>query len=428
MPSDVATRPRVLTIHGIESSGDWQEDIARAFAPHFACKTIKYPHYRWLGPLKLLLEPYVLLFLGAIAAAFLYRVNRSALMGWAVLAALLLIAYCASYWRRSCAFKRVLNQVSPYARADDQMETHLIAHSLGTYLMGLALRKRANIHLGRIVLVGCVLPRSFPWHSLTGLSGSGYRFIDVRNEVGRQDIVVWSAWIMSWLIRGLGVAGLRGFKGEGTFVHTLPAPGICSQENPCSAKIHNMVSQYLGHSDAFVGSGYAETFWLPYLWGIEPEEYQQFLLACKLAALLERPWSSTSRAQGHVDPRLTDVENKLLNSNWRWCNGQFGQYVQLEVASKKNVSGQDLAQLTALAVRGVWQVIRLAVEARLNRQERLSAQLSKRQKTPAERIGLDWRRHRVFSNEELVYDPAVDQMLDYLDPRLAVRYAVERLP
>jgi hypothetical protein len=44
------TRRRVLTIHGIETSGDWQEDVARAFAPHFACKTIKYPHYRWLGP------------------------------------------------------------------------------------------------------------------------------------------------------------------------------------------------------------------------------------------------------------------------------------------------------------------------------------------------------------------------------------------
>jgi esterase/lipase superfamily enzyme len=43
-----------------------------------------------------------------------------------------------------------LKQVSLCANAGDQSETHLIAHSLGTYLMGLALRKRANIHLGRI--------------------------------------------------------------------------------------------------------------------------------------------------------------------------------------------------------------------------------------------------------------------------------------
>jgi hypothetical protein len=39
-------RERVLTIHGIESSGGWQEDVARAFAPHFACKTIKYCWYQ----------------------------------------------------------------------------------------------------------------------------------------------------------------------------------------------------------------------------------------------------------------------------------------------------------------------------------------------------------------------------------------------
>lgn len=421
-------RERVLTIHGIESSGDWQEDVARAFAPHFACKTIKYPHYRWLGPLKLLLEPYVFLVLGVIVAVALFLMKYSSRTGWFVLASLFLIAYFASYWRRSCAFNHVLKQVSLYAQPDDQSETHLIAHSLGTYLMGLALRKRANIHLGRIILVGCVLPRSFPWKTLTALSGTGYRFIDVRNEVGRKDIVVWSAWAMSWLVRGLGVAGLRGFKGEEKFIHTLSNPGVCPQGNSCSAKIHNMLSEYLGHSDAFVGSGYAEAFWLPYLWGIEPEEYQQLRLSCKLAAGLERPWSAGARAQGHVDARLIAVENKLLASNWRWCNGSFAQYIQQEVASKKNVAGPELDQLTALAARGVWQVIHLAAQARLNRQERLSAQLATTQKTWAQKIGFDWRRHRVFSNEELVYDPSTDQIMEYLDPRLAVRWAVERLP
>jgi len=155
-------RERVLTIHGIQTSGDWQEDVARAFAPHFACKTIKYPHYRWLGPVKLLLEPYVFVVLGAIAATVLFLTNHASWIAWLVLATLVVISYLASYWRRSCTFNHVLNQVSVYAKPDDQSETHLIAHSLGTYLMGLALRKRSNIHLGRIVLVGCVLPRSFP--------------------------------------------------------------------------------------------------------------------------------------------------------------------------------------------------------------------------------------------------------------------------
>ena len=429
LSSEPTIRERVLTIHGIESSGDWQEDIARAFAPHFECKTIKYPHYRWVGPLKLLLEPYVFLVLGVICAGVLFRVNHSSRTGWLALAMLFFIAYLASYWRRSCAFNHVLQQVSNYARPDDQSETHLIAHSLGTFLMGLALRKRPDVHLGRVVFVGCVLPRSFPWHTLKGLSGPEYRFIDVRNEVGQKDMVVWSAWLMSWLIRGLGVSGLRGFKGKDNFVHTLSAPGVpCPQGASCSAKVHNMLSQYLGHSDAFVGSGYAETFWLPYLWGIEPKEYQQFLLYCKTAVGLERSWSVGARAQGIVDQQLIDVENKLLDQNWRWCNGAFRDYVLQEVSSKKKGSVAELQQLTALAVRGVWQVIHLAVAARLSRQERLSTQLATRQRSFSQRIGLDWRRHRVFSNEELVYDPAVDQMMEYLNPRLAVRWAVERLP
>ncbi len=428
LPSAPITRDRILTIHGIETSGDWQEDVARAFAPHFDCKTIKYPHYRWLGPLKLLVEPYILLLLGAITAVVLFRVNHSARTGWLSLGGLFFIAYIASYLRRSCAFNHVLTQVSQYARPEDQSETHLIAHSLGTYLMGLALRKRENIHLGRIVLVGCVLPRRFPWDKLPGLSGSGYRFLDVRNEVGQKDVVVWSAWIMSWLIRGLGVAGLWGFKGQPSFIHTLSAPGLlCPDGNACLAKVHNMTSRYLGHSDAFVGSGYAETFWLPYLWGIDPEEYQQFLLRCKLASGLERPWSPGVRAGGHVDPRLTQVENKLLASSWRWCNGTFADYVLAEVKSKKTGTPEELKQLTALATRGVWQVIHLAVEARLNRQERMRTKLAVRQKSFAQKVGLDWRRHRIFSNEDLVYDPAIDQMMEYLNPRLAVQWAVERL-
>ena len=143
---------------------------------------------------------------------------------------------------------------------------------------------------------------------------------------------------------------------------------------------------------------------------------------------LERSWSVGARAQGIVDQQLIDVENKLLDQNWRWCNGAFRDYVLQEVSSKKKGSVAELQQLTALAVRGVWQVIHLAVAARLSRQERLSTQLATRQRSFSQRIGLDWRRHRVFSNEELVYDPAVDQMMEYLNPRLAVRWAVERLP
>jgi len=64
---------------------------------------------------KLLIEPYFFVVLGAITAAVLFLTNHSSSIGWVVLAALLVIAYLASYWRRSCVFNHVLNQVSLYA-------------------------------------------------------------------------------------------------------------------------------------------------------------------------------------------------------------------------------------------------------------------------------------------------------------------------
>ena len=51
-------RERLLTVHGIWAKGAWQEEVARVFAPHFDCISVKYPQYRMLGPLNLVLEPF----------------------------------------------------------------------------------------------------------------------------------------------------------------------------------------------------------------------------------------------------------------------------------------------------------------------------------------------------------------------------------
>src|SRR5260370_8214477 len=108
LSSEPTIRERVLTIHGIESSGDWQEDIARAFAPHFECKTIKYPHYRWVGPLKLLLEPYVFLVLGVICAGVLFRANHSSRTAWLALPMLFFIPYLPTSFLPRCPFHHFL--------------------------------------------------------------------------------------------------------------------------------------------------------------------------------------------------------------------------------------------------------------------------------------------------------------------------------
>jgi hypothetical protein len=400
----MALKERVLTIHGIETSGAWQEELARVFACHFDCIPIKYSQYRWFGPLELILEPYVLAGLGVILLAMhVWRVPST--VWWAAFWSSLFLAYLATYVRRRLAFNKMLQQASDYAQPAYQSKTHLIAHSLGTYLIGRALRTRAYFHVGRIVFVGCVLPRNFPWSKLIGLGGAkGHQFLEVRNELGRKDIVVLMAWMMSWLIRGLGIAGFSGFKGPPELIHTTDAASGSCGDCPTGglAPIHNVVSGDLGHSDTFVGSGYAEVFWLPFMWGIDPNEYKDFLELCNLAAGLEREWSSSARAGGHVDPRLVNIETLLLARSWKWSGGKFGDFLAQEVVSRYPLTGQPLQQSVGLAVRGVWQSVMQALEARQTRENRF------RQGLPT--------------------DPVVDTAVRCLDPREAVRRAVALLP
>jgi hypothetical protein len=52
---------KVITIHGINTRGGWQDSIKTALEPHFECIAIKYRDYRWLGETKILLDPFTLL-------------------------------------------------------------------------------------------------------------------------------------------------------------------------------------------------------------------------------------------------------------------------------------------------------------------------------------------------------------------------------
>src|SRR5438552_2261476 len=144
-------RDRVLMVHGIWTKGAWQEDVAWVYAPHFDCIVIKYPYYRWLGPLNLILEPYVLIVIGVVLVAMYWWRVSSHTQIW-LIGFLLFAAYLSTYVRRTCAFNKILNEAGPYAQPQSQSQTHLIAHSLGTYLTGRALRTRAEFYLGRIVL------------------------------------------------------------------------------------------------------------------------------------------------------------------------------------------------------------------------------------------------------------------------------------
>jgi len=390
-------RDSVLMVHGVWSNGAWHKEVAWVYKPHFReCISIKYPQYRWFGPLALILEPYVVVVL-VLVVVVLYKWPVAGYFKIALYGFLLIVAYLATYLRRTRAFNTVLRQASPYAQRPFQPQTHLIAHSLGTYLMGRALRDRPEFHLGRVVLVGCVIPRSFAWSELRA------KCLAVRNELARKDVVVYLAWLMSWLIRGLGISGFSGFNGPPDLIHDVENPSqVCTSCPTPTVLVHNMLARALGHSGTFVGTGYAEAFWLLFFWGIEPPEYAEFIDLCNAAAGLEREWSTVSRAAGHEDPRLIEIKARLRNRIWRWCSGTFGDYVAQEVQSRFPTSGEPLQFSVGLAITGTWQLVRQGMEARLLRIDR------KRQGLPD--------------------DPAVELATAWLNPKEAVRRAVALLP
>jgi hypothetical protein len=81
----------------------------------------------------------------------------------------------------------------------------VIAHSLGTLLLGQALQTDSKLEVGRMILTGCILPPDFDWQSLI--------------DRGQVEAVLCHAatgdgWarIAPYLIPGSGPAGVRGFN------------------------------------------------------------------------------------------------------------------------------------------------------------------------------------------------------------------------
>jgi pimeloyl-ACP methyl ester carboxylesterase len=397
----MASKDHIITVHGIWTAGKWQEEIAKVYDPHFECVSVKYPQYRWLGPLDLISEPAALL--GAVIACFIihFFVHLTIVRG-SICTAFLFIAYLLSYLKRTRAFNRVLKQAAPYAQVNRQ--THIIAHSLGTYLIGRALSRRHDFQAARIILVGCVLPTHFPWNLLRAVGlGTELKYSAIRNELARKDYVVWAAWVVSPIVRGLGRAGFVGFGQGSGLVHDLSSPiGKCSKCDEKEGLIHNVPSD-LGHSDTFVSSGYAETFWLPFLWGIDPAEYADFVRLCNLAASLEREWSAKSRAAGHIDGRLVAIEKQLRSRNWKFTNGSFETFVLDEILSRYPRPGDtaELDRLIASAIRGTWLAVMEAMRARQERDDR-------------QRNGLP-------------RDSGAEEPIAWLNPIFAIRRAVKLL-
>jgi len=272
---------RVITIHGVNSKGEWQEEVANALGVFFDFDPIKYNHYRWFFGTELVLNPFVWTSLGAllIVAVVLGFVHgaRETLLAIGII---LLLSAMGAYPYRKWAVKTFRERLSKkFEKAGPP--PCLIAHSFGTYLSGRALRDLSWPSYYRMILAGCVLDGDFPWQTLQGKNPP--RFHEVRNEMAARDYVSRMAAWLDRLIPGFGSAGYSGFRGNSDCVHNVEsANDICG---PCAtsktkAIVHNIKCEELGHSDVFLGPAYAVIYWLPFLWGYDPAAYRYFLSIC----------------------------------------------------------------------------------------------------------------------------------------------------
>lgn len=295
----------ILTIHGVGvlgGRGPWQEPISRVLGPHFEFEKMKYGHYRWLGLFTSVIEPWALLAGWLVMFVWWREVPGRPL--WLSLLAVVPFSVAAAFIRRVACARFFMKRTSstPY-----RLKPHVIAHSMGTHILGIALRKSPTARIARVILTGCVLPTNYPWEAIR------YRFEHVLNEVGREDIVPRMAGIakdLRVLPRTFGPSGKDGFEEKPGFIHSVREPELkcplCQAEG-IVARIHNVIWPS-GHSGTLTPA-HAARYWAPWLWGMEPPEYGRWLELCLLAGehYQEQNW-----------PKLAVVEAELINSEWSW--------------------------------------------------------------------------------------------------------------
>ena len=341
MPTKPAPKPLLFSIHGIQTTGEWQEGCSAVLSPFYRYIPIKYDEFReWAIP-KLAMD-LIVFFLAAVTAIPLWYWDvLPGLTAWGIyligtLTTVLILNLYADRFRGK-VIEKVYRKVADTAANDTP--PHLIAHSLGTFLSSMALRKFQGLRYNSVILNGCVLARRFPWSRMR------LRYENVTNEVGRDDFVPYAATILGWLVPGMGCAGRRGFKGNKSTVHNVTPeekyPNCRSQKCPCEehvdidvcdATIHNVHHEKLDHSDYFKGLNHAWKFWLPTLWGYDPMLYQKFQEACLLCY------------RNELDDVLSDIQDqaveKLKSSCWGWTKGPLEDFTKQQILNRAKEKGR----------------------------------------------------------------------------------------
>ena len=364
---------KLITIHGISTAGEWQEMVEHVLGSQFSYSAIKYGHYRHLGAVKLLVSPvFTLLAVGCLTLAAMSgpRVGLTSTEFWVPMGILVIVS---GHLLARKLRARTLNFIDgKFVTEREFRPPHLIAHSLGTYLAGSLLSRSDSLRFDRIVLTGSVLSPKYNWAQLNacGRFGCG----QVRNEVGKKDLVVWGAFFLHGWNGAFGRSGFSGFH-QCEAVHNLSGAfekcPRCEAGAGGQALVHNVPHTEVGHSDLFITPAYCDTFWLPFLVGLHPQEYRDFGDLCLTAAELEVE---------DFHGELPSVIAQLNETSWAWCRGTLKDHLRkrLQHFSGGQLADAQLEKGTLIAVQHVW---RFFYAARLLQCQRLKLWIDTREKT-----------------------------------------------
>ncbi len=382
------SKQRIVTVHGINTEGEWQASVKRVLEPHFECVPFKYDEYRRRGELLLLLSSWkFVLAVWVIAAVAIWMLFRHlVLFAIPMLALAACVAACCvwkHFSKRKALSNRFAEWLSSLEEKDGPPPPHVIAHSFGTFLTGHALGLPATTFRSA-VLTGCVLSAKFEWKELI----ESKQVAEVRNEVGKRDGVAWLAGIAYWMIPDLGNAGWAGFKSKDGSVHDCKrAFGPC---DPCRtgarAMVHNIIISKFTHSDHFILPGHARKLWLPFLWGLDLNEYRLFVERCLWAVRYEKEmrecYGDSWYKRAMPDDPLILFEAELHEWRWQcadwlydaertWRGKTLREFLEEHFTLLLDYgapAGQSLPGLVDRAVRQVWQEVWKADAARRKNQ------------------------------------------------------------
>lgn len=194
-------RDLVISVHGIRTRGVWQKTLDSVLADHsFRTRPYDYGYFDLVR--------------FAIPASRARQVERFYDFYHGVLAEAR-PAGAAGAWRPS-----------------------VVAHSMGSYIVGKCMQKHPEVAFDKVILCGSILPPDFDWETLF-LRDQVNR---VQNEYGRKD--VW-AGVVGWVIGDAGPSGSCGFDFTGT-------------------RFTQQRFEFFTHSD-FFHRGHIEAHWLPVL-------------------------------------------------------------------------------------------------------------------------------------------------------------------